>query len=140
MIDVSKIVIPIKIQSDRKITDDLGATLRACNSAANYISTVAWDNREFAKFGIHRLTYTKAKEEFGLGAQTTVRTIAKVADAYNSGDQKFRRTHKRQFSWSSAQPFDARNMSWNLDNKTLSIWTINGRAKDTPNVSTRVIY
>ena len=67
MIDVSKIVIPIKIQSDRKITDDLGATLRACNSAANYISTVAWDNREFAKFGIHRLTYTKVKEEFGLG-------------------------------------------------------------------------
>ena len=60
---------------------------------ANYISTVAWDNREFSKFGIHRLTYTKVKEEFGLGAQATVRTIAKVADAYNSGDQKFRRTH-----------------------------------------------
>ena len=32
MIDVSKIVIPIKIQADRKIADDLGATLRACNS------------------------------------------------------------------------------------------------------------
>ena len=99
---------------------------------ANYISTVAWDNREFSKFGIHRLTYTKAKEEFGLGAQATVRTIAKVADAYNSGDQKFRRTRKRQFSWSSAQPFDSRNMSWNLENKTLSIWTTNGRAKSVP--------
>ena len=132
MVDVSKIVIPIKIQAGRKITDDLGATLRACNSAANYISTVAWDNREFSKFGIHRLTYTKVKEEFGLGAQTTVRTIAKVADAYNSGDRKFRRTHKRQFSWSSAQPFDSRNMSWNLENKTLSIRTINGRAKSVP--------
>ena len=78
--------------------------------------------------------YAKVKEEFGLGAQTTVRTIAKVADAYNSGDHKFRCTHKRQFSWSSAQPFDARNMSWNLENKTLSIWTINGRAKSVPSL------
>ena len=129
---MSKIVVPIKIKSDRKTTDDLGATLRACNAAANYISTVAWESREFAKFGIHRLTYAKVKEEFGLGAQAAVRTIAKVADAYNSGDRKFRRTRKRRFSWSSAQPFDARNMSWNLEDKTLSIWTINGRAKSVP--------
>ncbi|WP_298341314.1 transposase [Ferrimicrobium sp.] len=129
---MSKIVVPIKIQTDRKTTDDLGATLQACNTAANYISTVAWESREFSKFGIQRLAYAKVKEEFGLGAQATVRTIAKVADAYNSGDQKFRRTRKRQFSWSSAQPFDSRNMSWSLEDKTLSIWTINGRAKSVP--------
>ncbi len=126
---MSRIVFPIKIQTDRKVTDGLGTTLRACNAAANYISTVAWESREFSKFGIQRLSYSKVKEEFGLGAQAVVRTIAKVADAYNSGDQKFRRTRKRQFSWSSAQPFDARNLSWNLDDNTLSIWTINGRAK-----------
>ncbi|WP_201733205.1 transposase [Acidithrix sp. C25] len=129
---MSKIVVPIKINANRKITDDLGATLRLCNATANYISTVAWETREFSRFAIHRLTYSKAKEEFRLGAQATVRTIAKVADAYNSGDKKFRRTRKRQFSWSSAQPFDARNMSWCLEAKTLSIWTINGRAKSAP--------
>lgn len=131
-LDVSNIVVPIKIQTDRKTTDDLGATLRACNAAANYMSTLAWESREFSKFGIHRLVYAKVKEEFGLGAQATVRTIAKVADAYNSGDQKFRRTRKRQFSWGSAQPFDARNLSWNLEDTTLSIWTMNGRAKAVP--------
>jgi len=65
----TEIVVPIKIQTDRKTTDDLGATLRACNTAANYIFTVAWEGREFSKFGIQRLTYAKVKEEFGLGAQ-----------------------------------------------------------------------
>ncbi|WP_298383408.1 hypothetical protein, partial [Ferrimicrobium sp.] len=39
-LDVSNIVVPIKIQTDRKTTDDLGATLRACNAAANYMSTL----------------------------------------------------------------------------------------------------
>jgi hypothetical protein len=101
---MNKIVVPIKIQTEREITDDLSSTPQACNAAANCISVMAWEGREFSKLGIPRLAHSKAKDECGRGFQVTVRTIAKVADDYNSGNPKFRRTRKRQFSWSSARP------------------------------------
>jgi len=64
---------------------------------------------------------------YDLGSQAAIRCIKKVADAYNSGDPKYRRTRHRTFRWNSAQPYDARNLSWNHQAQTVSIWTIDGR-------------
>jgi IS605 OrfB family transposase len=114
------------------VTDDLTATLRACNAAANQVAEVAWDRRIFRNFCLRSVTYGDVRTRFGLGAQAAQHTIKKVADAYNSGRPEHRRAAKRCFRWSSAQPFDARNLSWDVSGRTVSIWTINGRAKSVP--------
>ncbi len=129
---MSKIVIPVKLVADRHVTDDLTATLRVCNAAANHVAQIAWDRRIFRNFSLRSVTYGDVRARFSLGAQAAQHTIKKVADAYNSGRPEHRRTAKRSFRWSSAQPFDARNLSWDLADGTVSIWTVNGRAKSVP--------
>jgi len=129
---VSKIVVPVKLAPDHQVNSDLVATLRACNGAANHVSDVAWNRRIFRKYDLQQVSYGEVRSIYGLGAQAAVRCIKKVADAYNSGDPKFRRTRQRTFRWDSAQPFDARNLAWNVPGRTVSIWTINGRAKTVP--------
>jgi putative transposase len=129
---VTKIVVPVKLVADRTITDDLVATLRACNAAANHVSDVAWERGIFRNFSLRSVTYGDVRSQFGLGAQAAQHTIKKVADAYNSGKPEHRRTRHRRFRWGSAQPFDARNLSWDSANQTVSIWTVNGRARSVP--------
>jgi IS605 OrfB family transposase len=129
-VSVSEITIPVKLVCDRQSNHDLVATLRACNEAANFVSTVAWETNAYRKFSLHHLTYGEVRHRFGLAAQAAVRVIGKVADAYNSGKVAFRRGARlRRFRWSSAQPFDARNLSWDHQQRTVSIWTVNGRRK-----------
>jgi len=124
---MSKIVIPVKLVPDRQVNSDLVATLRACNAAANHISDVAWDRRVFRKYDLQQISYGDVRSIYGLGSQAAVRCVTKVADAYNSGKPEHRRTRHRTFRWNSAQPYDARNLSWDMDNQTVSIWSINGR-------------
>ncbi len=130
--EMSKLVVPVKLVPDRKVSADLVATLRACNAAANHVSQVAWDRRIWRRFDLQKVTYGDVRNSFGLGSQAAVRVIKKVADAYNSGKPEFRRTRQRTFRWGAAQPFDARNLSWDHANHTVSIWTVAGRAKSVP--------
>ncbi len=55
--------------------------------------------------------------------------IKRVANDYNSGKPELRRTRHRQYRWSSAHPFDRRNLSWDHEAQTISIWTVDGRKK-----------
>jgi len=125
---VSKSVIPVKLVCTREENDALVSTLRACNAAAQLVSDVAWDRRIFRNYDIRAVTYGRVRG-MGLGAQASQHVIKKVADAYNSGDPAFRRSRHRTFRWSSAQPFDARNLSWDHDAQAVSIWTTEGRQK-----------
>ena len=127
---MSTIVVPVKLMPDRQVNSDLVATLRACNAAANHISDVAWDRRVFRKYDLHQISYGDVRSLYGLGSQAAIRCIKKVADAYNSGDPEFRRTRHRTFRWSSAQPYDARNLSWDHTSQTVSIWTVKGRKRN----------
>lgn len=129
---MSKIVITVKLVADRHVTDDLIATLRVCNAAANQVAEVAWDRHIFRNYSLRSVTHGDVRSRFGLGAQAAQHTIRKVADAYNSGRPEHRRTRQRSFRWSSAQPFDVRNLSWDVPDGTVSIWTINGRARSVP--------
>lgn len=123
---------PVKLVADRPTTGSLVATLRACNAAANHVSDVAWERGIFRNFSLRAVTYGDVRSTFGLGAQAAQHTIKKVVDAYNSGKPEHRRTRHRTFRWGSAQPFDARNLSFDVANRTMSIWTVNGRAKAVP--------
>jgi putative transposase len=70
---------------------------------------------------LHHRVYRDLKE-FGLSAQPAIRTIAKVCDAYT----KDKRVQHR-FRPDAAQPYDARCLSWNLDQQSVSIWATGGR-------------
>lgn len=127
--------------------DALVATLRACNRAANAASEVAFARNLKRRNVLQEAVYHRIKADFDLGAQAAVRTIKKVCDAYatfkanlkagNHGPESSRHRAKAgskplRFRETSAQPYDDRMLTWNLDARTVSIWTLAGRLKHMP--------
>ncbi|MFE3459653.1 RNA-guided endonuclease InsQ/TnpB family protein [Nocardiopsis aegyptia] len=140
-----KVVVRIKLLPSPEQAQALQATLDACNRAANAASQVAFDTGTTHKYALQQRVYTALKAEFGLSAQPAVRVIGKVADAYTTrtahlrngllGREGSRRRIKAEsapirFRLDAAQPFDARCLSWQLDARTVSIWTTHGRMKN----------
>jgi putative transposase len=81
----------------------------------------------FGQAALHRAVYYQARAQFPhLGAQATVRAIARVAAAYANRGSTRKRAHI--FRPYGAVPFDARMISFNRDARTISIWTPGGRA------------
>jgi putative transposase len=128
----------------------LDDTLRRCNAAASWLSAQMHAARVFRKIDAQYRFYTELRERFGLAAQPAIRVIGKVADAYaalraniaagNCGPPGSDRRRKIEespivFRPSSAQPFDARCLSWRFPDEvgraaTVSIWTVTGRLKN----------
>jgi putative transposase len=126
----------------------LAATLETCNQAANEVSEVAFARGVFRDDSLRRLVYGSVRAR-GLGAQAAQHVIKKVADAYttlhanlrngNLGRPGSKRYEKAagtpiRFRPQAAQPFDQRNLSFDLDAQTISIWTVGGRVKPIPYV------
>ena len=118
-----KLTANIKLNPTPKQYEFLKQTLDISNQACNFISQVAWENKKFGQFELHKLVYYDIKSRFSLSAQMTVRCIAKVADAYKI-DKKIQRTFKQY----SAQPYDDRIFRLMADD-IVSIWTLEGRQK-----------
>ena len=123
----------------------LAATLRACNKACGLMSEAAYVGSVFDRNSVHHMTYRRAREECGLGAQAAVRCVKKTVDAYKVlhaqagagllGKQGSARRAKAlgkpiAFREYAAQPFDDRMLSWHHDARTVSIWTVFGRLAD----------
>jgi len=102
----------------------LRQTIQRANEACNGVSQLAWDNQTFRQFDLHKLVYTWMRQEFDLGAQIVIRCIAKVANSY-----KLDKKTKRDFRLLGAIAYDARILSYQMDQHTVSIWTLNGREK-----------
>ncbi|WP_324289374.1 transposase [Streptomyces sp. H34-S4] len=127
--------------------DALAATLRACNRAADHTSRVAFDTKMFRRNELQKAVHLGLKAAFDLSAQPAVRVVKKVVDAYatlhanikagNLGKTGSKRRIKAEskpisFRPDAAQPFDDRCLSWQLDARTVSIWTLAGRLKNIP--------
>ncbi|WP_241989740.1 MULTISPECIES: RNA-guided endonuclease InsQ/TnpB family protein [unclassified Streptomyces] len=127
--------------------DALAATLRACNRAANAASEVAFAEDLKRRNVLQDAVYHRLRTDFDLGAQAAVRTITKVCDAYTTlkanikagnlgreGSKRRARAESRPigFREGAAQPYDDRMLTWNLDTRTVSIWTVAGRLKRIP--------
>ncbi len=123
----------------------LEATLHAANEAANAVSKLAFERNVHRHYDLRKLTYGTVRDEFGLAAQAAQHAIKKVVDAYttlkgniragNLGPQGSPRRVKAEtkpitFRPDAAQPFDDRCLSWQLDARTVSIWTTAGRLKN----------
>jgi len=138
-----KVVVQVKLTPDAAQAPALSATLHAVNEAANWVSEVAFDRGVPREYELRRHTYAQLKEQ-GLGAQAAQQVIKKVRDAYttlhanlragNLGKKGSKRRTKAEskpiaFRPKAAQPYDDRCLSWQYDDRTVSIWTTAGRLK-----------
>jgi putative transposase len=119
-----KLVFPVKLNTTQLQFQALYETLYKANEAANFISAKAWVTKTFRQFDLHKLVYTDVRTKFGLGSQITIRTIAKVAHAYQLN-------HKieRKFCLTGAVSFDARNLKVYNKLNYVTISTLLGRIK-----------
>jgi hypothetical protein len=141
-----KIVVRVRLFPDAAQQAALRATLDLCNTAADLASAEAFERRVFAKQSLQRLTYGRLKG-MGLSAQPAIQVARKVAGAYatlkaniragNLGkpDSKRRQAAEGkpiQFRRDAAQPYDDRCLSWQLADRTVSIWAVGGRLNKVP--------
>lgn len=137
---IMRLTVKIKLEPTPAEHAALLATLELCNNAANKASKIAYRLRYKNRQNLHHRAYAVVKEE-GLAAQAAVRVIGKVVEAYSSqeglitkGVLKGRRKHKAlskpiQYKPRAGQAFDKNNLSYNLEKKTVSIWTVAGRLR-----------
>lgn len=119
-----KLIAQVKLQPSPEQQGMLKRTLETANAACNYVSAVAWQDKVFGQFALHKHCYQDVRGRFSLGADATVRVFAKVADAY-----KLDKKVQRMFKPLAAFPFNDRLVSYKLKTGTISIWTLDGRQK-----------
>lgn len=119
-----KLIAQVKLKTSPEQFAILKNTLEQANTACNYISQAAWENKTFRQFDLHRLVYHDVRQRFNLTAQVVVRCIARVADAY-----KVDRQSRHIFRPLSAITFDDRILRWYITKGEVSIWTLSGRMR-----------
>jgi putative transposase len=118
-----KLVAQLKLCPTKEQARILKDTLERANAACDRISEVAWEQRTFGKYALQKLCYRDVKSDFTLSAQMVVRCLAKVGDAYRPE----KRT-KRRFRSHGSIAYDDRILSWNLNEPSVSIWTVASKA------------
>ncbi len=119
-----KLTAKIKLKPTTEQKELLEKTLETANIAANYISDIAWEEKVFRQFDLHKLVYKPVREKFGLSAQITVHIISKVSDAY-----KLDKKAKRTFKLNGSIAYDSRILRYYDEKDLVSIWTMGGRQK-----------
>ncbi|MEU6721420.1 transposase [Nonomuraea sp. NPDC046802] len=140
-----KLVVQLKLLPTPEQAAALEATLHAVNTAANLVSAIAFDQRCFRTYDLRKHTYHRIKAENGLAAQAAQHVIKKVADAYRTlhanlkagnlgapGSKRRTRAESKPITFrpDAAQPYDDRCLSWQMRERTVSIWTTRGRLKN----------
>ncbi|WP_229929277.1 RNA-guided endonuclease InsQ/TnpB family protein [Kitasatospora xanthocidica] len=138
-----KLVTQVKLMPEADQAAALRATLRTVNKSANWVSVVAFERGVPREYELRKHTYAELKAR-GLGAQAAQHVIKKVRDAYTTlkgnlkagnlgkpGSKRRARAESRPvaFRLDAAQPYDDRCLSWQYDQRTVSIWTVAGRLK-----------
>ncbi|MFF2146506.1 RNA-guided endonuclease InsQ/TnpB family protein [Kitasatospora sp. NPDC058190] len=138
-----KVVVRVKLVPEADQAAALRSTLRTVNEAACWVSAVAFERGVPREYELRKHTYAELKAR-GLGAQAAQHVIKKTRDAYttlraniragNLGKPGSKRRVKAEskpitFRPEAAQPYDDRCLSWQLDQRTVSIWTTAGRLK-----------
>lgn len=119
-----KLITQVKLQPTKEQAKMLLQTMRKFNEACNFISETAWQNNQFRRVELQKLTYYDVKARFGLGAQSAIHAIYKVADAY-----RIDRKVMREFRPLGSISYDERILAWRLSDNTVNIWTLTGRER-----------
>lgn len=138
-----KLVVRVKLLPTPVQASALEATLRVCNQAANWLSARSHETGRASRASLQVLGYAALKAR-GLSAQPALHVLRKVADAYTAlsanlqagnlgkpGSKRHRMATGRPVAFRphAAQPFDDRCLSWQMKERTVSIWTVAGRMK-----------
>ncbi|WP_330459888.1 transposase [Streptomyces sp. NBC_00820] len=139
-----KLVVQVKLLPTPDQAAALKETLHACNEAATWASKVAFEKNVKKNFALRDHTYSEIKARWGLGAQAAQHVIKKACDAYatltaklkagNLGrpdSKRYCRAAEKPIAFrpEGAQPYDDRMLSWQIDQRHISIWTTAGRLK-----------
>ncbi|MFM9589120.1 RNA-guided endonuclease InsQ/TnpB family protein [Streptomyces scabiei] len=139
-----KLVVRVKLLPTPGEAAALEATLHACNEAATWAASVAFEKNVRRPLELRKHTYTEVRSRWGLGAQAAQHAIKKTCDAYTTlkanlragrygrpGSQRYARIAGKPvvFRPEAAQPYDDRMLSWQHERRTVSIWTSAGRLK-----------
>ncbi|MET7855105.1 transposase [Streptomyces avermitilis] len=139
-----KIVTQVKLMPDAVQASVLERTLRTVNDAANWVAEVAFEHGVPREYELRKHTYAELRAR-GLGAQAAQHVIKKVRDSYTTlkanirggnlgkeGSQRRRKAESKPITFrpQAAQPYDDRCLSWQHDQQTVSIWTVDGRVKN----------
>jgi len=119
-----KLIPKIKLKPDNEQRQSLLNTIKEANTACNELSEYAFENKVFNQFKLHRAKYHSIKSSFNLSAQMVVRCISKCADSYKLDKKK-----QRVFKELGSITYDSRILSYNLDKRICSIWSVDGRLK-----------
>ncbi len=119
-----KLIAQVKLQPTKEQAELLLQTMQRFNEACNFISEQAWENKQFQRVELQKLTYYDVKAKFGLGAQSAIHAIYKVSDAY-----KIDKKVKREFRPLGSISYDERILAWRLSDSTINIWTLTGRER-----------
>lgn len=103
-----KMILQIKLLPDVGQAASLVRTIQQANACCNSISEIAWSQKVFPRFRIHKEVYYSHKSIFGLSAHVVALCIGKVADAY-----KVDRKTKRIFRPKASITYDSRLLSFN---------------------------
>lgn len=122
-----KLTVQIKLLPNAGQSAALISTLHTANKAANRLSEMAWDAKEFRRFPMHRLFYRCIRDEFPLSAEIVGLLNGKVANAY-----KIDRKVQRFFRPTGSIAYSPGVLSFQLAKSTVSIWAIGGRLKGMP--------
>jgi IS605 OrfB family transposase len=139
---VGKQVVQVKLLPTPEQAAALAATLRAVNEAANWVSQTAFAHSVPREYALRQHTYAQLKAERRLGSQVAQLVIKKTCHAYDTiagliragrlqGKRAAKATAKPVvFRPNAAQAFDDRCLSWQMDQRTVSIWTVHGRMRN----------
>ncbi|MEO3863590.1 transposase [Acrocarpospora sp. B8E8] len=138
-----RLVVQVRLLPTPEQAAALEATLHAVNQAANQVSAAAFADAVRSRAALQTRLYGELKAA-GLSAQPALHVIRKVADAYttlranlragNLGKPGSTRRAKVEgkpigFRPDAAQSYDDRCLSWQLETRTVSIWTVTGRLR-----------
>jgi len=113
--------VKIKLLTNAEQKNVLLKTMKQFNTACDYISKVAFDNKVFNKLSLQKMVYYATREKFNLSSQMVVRAIGKVAESYKTD-----RRSVHTFKDTGAMVYDDRILSFKGVNMA-SILTLEGR-------------
>jgi IS605 OrfB family transposase len=117
-----KLALQTQLLPDAASAAGLKATVERFNEAANWLAGVAFEREVGNKFVLQRIAYQELRQRFGLPADTAIRCIGQVAEAYKRDKSK-----RLAFRKHAAVPFSmCKNIGFKGPDR-VSISTLAGR-------------
>lgn len=117
-----KLTLQTRLLPDAEAVVKLKTTIERFNEAATWLAGVAFERKLVNKYALQKLCYTKLREQFGLPADTAIRCIAQVVEAYRRDKDK-----RPKFREHASVPFSmGKNIGFKGPDR-VSISTLEGR-------------